>query len=119
GRGRTLVSGDSIVAEGEDPERHDLLREMRVRPLVGLTLREELERGTRVVDLVEVHVARPVQAIAAGPEHRERDERRDGHVATGRGPAGPEPGGSDPPPLPRGTVDRDGPARLIPEPGRS
>ena len=87
---------DTVVTEREDAERHDLFREMRVCPLVRLALGEELERGARVIDLVEVHVPRPVEAIAAGDEHRERDEDRDGHVATRRQATGTEPGGQGP-----------------------
>ena len=92
-----LVAHHAIVPEGEDAERHDLLREMRVGPLVRLALGKELEGGTRVVDLIEVHLAGPVEAVSAGREHGERDERCDGHVAPGRQAARAEPRWQNPP----------------------
>ena len=64
-RWHALPPDDSIVAEREDPERHDLLREVWVGPLVGLALREKLERRPCVIHLVEVHVAGPVQPVAS------------------------------------------------------
>src|SRR5207237_9399888 len=94
-----LVAHHAIVPEGEDAERHDLLREMRVGPLVRLALGKELEGGTRVVDLIEVHLAGPVEAVSAGREHGERDERCDGHVAAGRQAARAEPRWQNPPSL--------------------
>ena len=57
-RTQRLASDHAVVAEREDPEGHDLFREVRVRPFVGIALREQLEGGARVIDLVEVHVAR-------------------------------------------------------------
>src|SRR5207247_8305732 len=92
-----LVADHAIVAEGEDAERHDLLREVLVGPLVRLALSKELEGRTRVVDLIEVHLAGPVEAVSAGREHRERDERCDGHVAPGRQAARAEPRWQNPP----------------------
>src|SRR5438034_9219797 len=65
-------------------------------PFVWLALREELERGSRVIHLVEIHVAGPVQPVAPRREDRERDERGDGDVPTRRKPTRAEPGGEDP-----------------------
>ena len=81
---RGLVTDDAIVAEREDAERHDLFREMRMRPLVRIALREELERGARVIDLVEVHVARVIEPVSARQEDGDRNEQRDRKVAAGR-----------------------------------
>ena len=81
---------DTIIRERENAEGHDLLREMRVGPFVRIPLGEELERGARVIDLVEVHVARPVQPIAARREDGERHEKGDDHVAASRDAAGTE-----------------------------
>src|SRR5207253_7776109 len=98
-RERGLVTDHAIVAEREYPERHDLFREMRVRPLVWLSLREELERRARVIDLVEVHLPRPIEAIAARDQDGERDEERDGEVPSRGKPPRSESGGQ----RPRGT----------------
>src|SRR5439155_16317953 len=49
-----LGADDAIVPESEDAESHDLFRQMWMRPLVWLALREELVRRARVIDLVEV-----------------------------------------------------------------
>ena len=65
-----LATDDAVVPERDDAEGHDLLREMRVRPLVRVALRKQLERRARVVDLVEVHVARVVEPVAAGEQDR-------------------------------------------------
>jgi hypothetical protein len=75
---------DAVIAEREDPERHDLFREMRVRPLVRIALREQLERGARVIDLVEVHVARVIEAEAAREQNGQRDEEARRTIATRR-----------------------------------
>ena len=93
---RRLVADDAIVAEREDPEGHDLFRQMRVGPFVWIALGEELERRTRVVDLVEVHVARPVEAVAPRHEHGERDEERHGDVAACWEASGAETAGEAP-----------------------
>ncbi len=70
-----------VVAERQDAERHDLLREMRVRPLVRLALGQELEGGPRVIDLVEVHVARLIETEPTRAEHDERDQERHREIA--------------------------------------
>ena len=85
-----LVPDHAVVAEREDPEGHDLLREVRVRPLVRLALREQLERGARVIDLVEVHVAREIEAVAARREDGERDAERHHEIPPRRNAPQPE-----------------------------
>ena len=101
---------DAIVTERQDPEGHDLFREMRVGPLVGLSLGEQLERGACVIHLVEIHVARPVEAVAARYEHRERDERRDRDVAARGNAPGPQTRGEPPRDLPRRDLGQFPPA---------
>src|SRR5947209_10291226 len=91
-----LVVDYTIVAEGQDAEGHDLFGEVWMCPFVWLALREELERGSRVIHLVEIHVAGPVQPVAPRREDRERDERGHADVPTRRKPARAEPGGEDP-----------------------
>ena len=60
-----------------------------------------------MIDLVEVHVARPVEAITTGRQHRKRDQDRDGHIPTSRQATGAEPGGQGPSTLTR----RDDPGK--------
>ena len=81
---KRLTPDDTIVPERQDAEGHDLLREMRMCPLVRIALREKLEGGARVIDLVEVHVARVIEPVAAREQQREGDEQRDAEIAPRR-----------------------------------
>ena len=56
-----------------------------MRPLVWLALREQLVRRARVIDLVEVHVARLIEPVPACDEHHQRDQECARDVATSRG----------------------------------
>src|SRR5437870_1888266 len=60
---------DAILAEGHDPDRHGVLGQVRVGPLVDRQRRDpvapvlqELGGGAWVVDLVEVHLVRRIEA---------------------------------------------------------
>ena len=70
---------DVVLAPEHQPERHRVLGEVRVGPLVDVVRHavaprlEELRRGPRVIDLVEVHLVRLGEA--EGPQrHRGQDE---------------------------------------------
>ena len=70
---------DVVLAPEHQPERHRVLGEVRVGPLVDVVRQavaprlEELRRGPRVVDLVEVHLVRLGEA--EGPQrHRGQDQ---------------------------------------------
>ena len=71
---------DPVVAERGDPRRDQVLAEVRVGPLVDVALvavppvLEELGRGARVVDLVEVHVQRLPE-----PERAQHERGHDQH----------------------------------------
>ena len=64
------------------PQRHGVLGEMGVGVLVdvvGLVVApvlEELHRGPRVIDLVEVHVVRLGQPVPAQRDRRQQDAQR-------------------------------------------
>ena len=78
---------DPVVAERGDPGRDQVLAEVRVGPLVDVALvavppvLEELGRGARVVDLVEVHVQRLRRAGTCAARAWRRPAPR---AATGR-----------------------------------
>src|SRR5207245_6397596 len=60
-----LVPDHAVVAEREDPEGHDLLRQVWLRPLLRLALRAQPGRGARVVRPGGAHGTREDDARAA------------------------------------------------------
>ncbi len=78
--------GDPVVTPRDEAAGHRVLREVRMRPLVDLVAHpvapvlEELRRGPRVVDLVEVHLVRLGQSEHPHSEHRCEEDDEDPHV---------------------------------------
>ena len=75
---RIARGGHTILPPDHHPERHGVLGQVRVRPLVDVVgdvvapVLEELGRRPGVVDLVEVHLVRLLEPI--GPEQHRADE---------------------------------------------
>ena len=81
--GQLARRGDPVVGEEDDPGRHRVLREVRVGELVdrmGLVVApvlEELSRGPRVVDLVEVHLVGELEPVDPEAPDGERDDEEE------------------------------------------
>ena len=77
---------DPVLAEGHDPDGHRVLGQVRVRPFVDVVgqpvapVLQELGRGPRVVDLVEVHLVRLVEPPHADGEEADREDGQHPYV---------------------------------------
>jgi hypothetical protein len=96
-----------VVADGVHAERDQQLGRRRVHPLGGLRALQVLQRGLRVVDLVEHLGGRVAEAGQAERRRHHRQQQREEQVAGTRARGQPHGGGLYGAPQPRGRPPRE------------